>query len=750
MKSSSVHAIRRRPVAATVLTICSSALVTPAHAQQGAEDSSIERVSALEQVIVTAQHREEDLQDVPVSVQVLSAEALTQRGVIDTVSLPEAAPSVQFTSSGPSGLFYVRGVGNNNGGVGEEGANAFYVDGVYMPDLFQSVLKFNNIERIEILKGPQGTLFGRNSSGGLVHVITREPDDTFTADVKLGGANYDTFSAQAYVAGPLTDTLSADIAVTTSDQGEGWGKNQLTGAEVARSRDWGVRSKLVWRPSDAAKVTFSGEYAELDDTTANNWSIAPGALGLTPDLMSLLTGTLPSIPPPSSPGNGFDTTANDPAFTTLDVYGASMTAEFYLDWATFTSITAGRKLTSESSIDVDGGPYPIYQIHLQSIETEAYQQELRLASNHSGLLNWQAGLFFLHSTAEIMPQLGRGGGVILQTQGLASAVDDYVEQTTESLAAFGEVTYAITPSTRVIAGLRYTKDERDFEGVQVRYPGLAGPQPSISENETASDEEASWRLAVRQEITDNLNVYGSYNRGFKSGLFAMNAYPWNVVEPQTIDAFEIGMKSELFDRRMRLNLAAFHYEIDDYQVRASAGTTQILLNAAKVEVDGAEIEFEAALLEGLSLFGSAVFLDSEFASFPNSPYLIPNPPFIGGNRTDVRDATGNTTPMAPEFAGTLGSSYALPVGRTGELRLSAMYSYNDGYFFDPDNSAKQQAYGLINASAAYHPTSNWGVEFWGRNLGDKTHYRQKLNSELADLVVLEAPRTYGVDFTYRF
>lgn len=710
----------------------------------------------LEEVIVTAQRQAERLQDVPIAVVSLGAEALANRGVTSTMSLPEAVPGVQFQGSGGSNIFFVRGVGNTNAGIGEEGSNAFYVDGVYMPDLLQSAMRFNNIERVEVLKGPQGTLFGRNSSGGLVHVITKEPGDEFNVDVTVGYANYDKLSTQAYVAGPLSETVSADFALAAADQRDGWGKNQLTGADVAQEKYWGARSKVVWRPSNSLKITAAGEYFDLDETPYSNYFIAPGTRGMTLNPMD------PNTPAPESPDNGFDTTATGRSSTAYKVYGGSLTAEIDLGWSSLTSITTYRKLKADdNAVDVDAGPYALLEIALNS-ETEAYQQEIRLASTGTDPLSWQVGLFYLHSTAEVLPQTITGQALLAQPpQGWIAGTRDVVKQTTESLAGFGEVGYALTPQTQITLGIRYTYDDRDLDGSQELIPGPAAlvPLPGTSIRRSATDKKTTYRLAVRHDLSDNISMYASYNRGFKSGLFSMNAAPWLPVDPQTTDAYEIGLKSSLLDDRLRINLAAFHYKIDDYQVRASSDTnTQLLLNAAEVEVNGFELDFEAMLSERISLFGAVTVLDSEFSSFPNVPVFSPRPVLqipgigeviIGGNVASTVDGTGNDTPMAPRYAGNIGAMYRMPV-RNGTVLATAQYSYNDGYYFAPDNRQRQKSFGLLNMSLTYEMVNNWSLELWGRNLTDEKHYSTQLASEFSDWVVRAAPRTYGVNVRYQY
>lgn len=210
------------PDYSAAVALVAATMALPVYAQS--ETSAI-RHAMLEEVVVTAQRRSENLQDVPISVSAIVASDLRNSGMEATKDLPQLIPSVQFTRSGTSGLFFVRGVGTTNGAVGEEGANAFYVDNVYMGDLAGTINYFNNVERVEVLKGPQGTLFGRNATGGLVHVITREPGAEEVLDVELGYGNYDTFNGRIYAATPLSDTVSVDIALTGLSQGEGWGRN---------------------------------------------------------------------------------------------------------------------------------------------------------------------------------------------------------------------------------------------------------------------------------------------------------------------------------------------------------------------------------------------------------------------------------------------------------------------------------------------------------------------------------------------
>ncbi len=703
----------------------------------------------LDEIIVTAQRREENLQDVPISVVAFSGDALARSGVESTMGMPELVPSVQVARSGPSATFFIRGVGNTSAGTGEQGTNAFYVDGVYIADLKQTAMKFNNIERIEVLKGPQGTLFGRNSSGGLVNVITHDPGDDLTAKVNLGFADYDTYSGQAYLAGPVSETVSADIALTATDQQDGWGRDLVTGKDVSEGWDWGIRSKWVWRPSDTIKVSLAGDYNKSSDTFGSSFRLAPGSVGRLGDL---------------PPDDVYDTDSGEEQFIDLESYGVHLTAEFDLDWATLTSITGFRELQNESALDSDMTPPAVAYIEVNDTE-QSLQQELRLASHSDGALNWQVGLFLLSVEAELDPQ--RHTGLAFQLNPNGDGEYDVISSLdTVSYAAFGELSWDLTSTTQLTAGLRYTRDELDFDGSQL--PINASTAIPRSVDESSTETEPTYRLVLRQDITEDMNVYVSYNRGFKSGTYSMSSIFVDPVEPQTIDAYELGLKSQLLENRLRLNLAAYHYDIDDYQVRSATADTPspILLNATQVDIDGLEVEFELLATDNFRLFGSATWLDAQFDDFRYAPFSYPSPAVctpdgpgpgmstgdpLGGNTVCIGDASGNDAPIAPEFAGSLGAMYTLLLGSAGAMDFALNYSYNDGYYFEPDNRLSQSSFGLLNASISYRPSPNWSVEIWGRNLEDEEYFAQKLAvSSLGDNAVPLPPRTYGINLRYEY
>jgi iron complex outermembrane receptor protein len=744
MKGSNAKARRvAGAVLALGITTMLAGIPTLAQAQDQAAVAEDEGVG---DIIVTAQRREESMQQVPISVSAITADTLSAVNVAGTTGISQVVPSVQVTSSGPSNIFFMRGVGNTSGNVGEEGANAFYVDGVYLGDLTSAGTKFNNIERIEVLKGPQGTLFGRNSSGGLVNIITREPGNETTVEGKVGYGNYDTLQGQLYAATPLSDTISVDLSLTGKDQRKGFGTNFATGEDVGKGNYWGARSKLVFRPDEATKIVLSGDYYKDHNDYVNGFYLYKGSVG---------TGGY------RYPGD-YNLNTLDNGDAHIKTYGGSLTVEHEFDFATLTSITAKRGVKVGSGFDADYTPSRLVIAYVPS-RIKTFQQEVRLASAATTPLNWQLGVFYYHAQANVDGFTLRG----LAFGGLNNGTSTRAEMKTDSYAAFGEVGYDITDTTHIIAGLRYTKDKRSYEGtvtqIQTGIVTLAPPEQKLNTGK------ATYRIALRQDINEELNIYASYNRGFKSGIFAATGTPTDpAVGPQTIDAFEVGLKSQLFDNLVRFNFAGFHYKVDDYQVRGSPGPglTQ-LFNAGTVKVDGMEGELTVAPTKGLTITLNATYLDSRFASFKGALFTYqlpalacgattsPNPsqttgPATGGGRQCIGDASGKTTPLSPKFASSLGVMYRAPVGDRSEVILNALWNHSSKIYFEPDNRLQQKAYDVVNLSAEFKPTENWGIELYAANLFDKHYYQTGVGGTTGDHGELAPPRTYGVNLKFDF
>jgi|GEM_PF-2513549 len=461
--------------------------------------------------------------------------------------------------------------------------------------------------------------------------------------------------------------------------------------------------KWVWRPNDLTKISFSGDYAKSSDNYNMAYRVAPESLGLNPALFALIAAPGEPTRPLDNP---YDTNTAEDQFTDLTNWGLNLTAEFYLGWSILTSISGSRKGTNHSYFDADMTPYDLLNIRVEDTE-KSFQEELRLESNSDGPLSWQTGIFFLQIEADLKPQTFTG--LLLAGSGGDSAVTSSL--ITTSYALFGEISYELTEKTVLTIGARYTQDKLDFDGsVKLLRPSLT----VLTVKDSMIEREPTYRLAFRHTLNENVSYYASYSRGYKSGTFSMSAIEQPPVEPQTIDAYEMGMKTDLFDKRLRFNISAFHYDISDYQARSASGTNPapVLLNAAEVEVDGLEVELEFAVTDNLRMFSSLSWLESKFVDFPFAPFTLVNDQPIstfgglipGGTSMVITDASGNKTPLAPDFAGSLGISYNMLLASAGEVDFSVLYSYNSDYYYDSDNRLEQLSFGLLNASVSYHPT----------------------------------------------
>ena len=684
----------------------------------------------LQEIVVTAQHRSENLLNVPISINAISGSALASGGIGDTTTLVDAVPSLNFTRSGPSGIFVIRGVGTPNGAAGEEGSTAVYVDDVYMPDLAQTVNNFNNIQRVEVLNGPQGTLFGRNATAGLIHIITQDPGDHTAFKGMAGFSNYDTFSGQAYLTTPLADNVGWDIAFTGQNQGKGFGYDPTIRKDVRTDDHWGLRSKLVIKPSANVKVTLAGDYYSTDDTTATYvWQFSPTQQASQ------------------------NSNSSFPSGTHIRVWGTSAKMEAGLGFANLTSITSYRSLTNTSAFAADGLAIDLFHLSYHSI-SQSFQQEVRLASTTTEPLSWQVGAFYLHSIAT-NDQLQAGNlfaGIPASSYGPFAGVQVNAKGVTNSVSAFGESTYAITSTTHLTGGVRWTSDRR--QEPESNYTTLSAPGSPLypnnivqtQANPDATFDQVTYRAALRQDVIRDVNVYASVNRGFKSGEFNLQSPADPPVKPETIMAYEAGAKAELFDHRLRLNLAIFHYDIDNYQIRSAVGSVSVLANAAKLKSDGIDINTEAAVTPQLHLTAAASWLKSRFSQYggPGAIYSPTN--YLG----QIFDATGNQSALSPHFTLDAGGSYTVPLGNDSQLRLNANVTHKSGYFFEADNYLHQNAYTVGNASIEYQVNKQVAFEVWGKNLGNKLYNVEMTSLGFAQTALAAPPRTYGIDFKFDY
>lgn len=672
-------------------------------------------------IVVTAQRRDENIQDVPISLTAASAETLDKAGVLSVQDLPVLVPSLNMAQVRHNIQPYLRTVGTQNTSPGEEGSVASYIDGVYINYMSAATFGLANIERVEVLKGPQGTLFGRNATGGVIHVITRDPQQEPEFKLNVAYGNFETAQAAFYATGGLSENLAADVSVYYYDQGNGWGENLIVGGDANSTEDVALRSKIHWSPRDGTDVLLSADWGRHESDIGNTRKPLPGVI---------LAGGVTSF------GGPYDSIANDSNNQVVEHFGGSLKVSHELPFATLESISAYRDYDESIDFDQDGGP--LTTAFLDSIvPVETFQQELTLRGSTSRL-DWNVGAFFYKARSGYQP-------ILVSSSNPSGNRSIESDMRTTSFAVYAQGTYDIFDATQLTLGIRGTRDVRKIEGALKALPGNPAPAGTVllESNDSEKYLVPSWRIALDHHINDDLMVYASQSRGFKSGIFSATSFFRSAVDPEVLDATEVGFKSSWFDSKLTVNASAFYYVYKDIQlVQVSAGTSRIL-NAAKAKPKGVDFEIVAypdIEVGSLRMSLSGAYLDARYDSFPDAPFTMRLP--TGGNLQSVGDATGNFMIRSPEFSGSASLDYSVNVDSKSELGATLTWQYSDEFFFDPDNRVRQGAYNTLNARIRFR---RGAAEFYlyGNNLTDELYLTGVSTTNLGDLGVYGSPLRYG-------
>ncbi|MFA5632142.1 MAG: TonB-dependent receptor [Porticoccaceae bacterium] len=696
-------------------------------------------VSGLEEIVVTAQRRAESQQDVPIAITTQTADMLVQSGIESTQELGMVVPNLVITREGTAQTAFLRGIGNPAAGAGQEPSVAFYVDGVYNPNPTSATMAFNNIERVEVLKGPQGTLFGRNTTGGVVHVITKDPSHEAQGSAEVGVGNYDTVKGRFYGTTGLSDDLAADFAVAYENQDKGFGRNVTHDKRRRGTEDLALRSKWFWTPGDNTEVRASVSYSDTVTGYGLDRDLAPGAYGLQ--------GLTPVSGWQDVGVYVFSEGRTNALSTTLHVV-------HQLDNFDLVSITSYRNDDLEYDYSSNGTALPAVNVNA-NMGQDTVTQEFQLVSSNDSNLQWMVGLYYFDSKAQWEPI-----GLTSDTGAFGSltGLNVHSKQDSESYAVFGQATWSITDRTRLTFGGRWSKDDVELNGVteyavngtvvSTSLPFAAFP----GFDNTVTYEEPTYRIGIDHDVGENAMVYASYNRGYKTGVFnlTVTAAPERAVEPEIVDAYEIGFKSDLFDRRLRLNGALFYYDIKDLQLPVVVVGGMSTRNASAAEILGGELELNAVVTDRLSVHGAISVLDSEYKDFHNGPLFTPNPPAQGGNRTDSGDLSGRDLQKAPDFTFNASLVYEVPT-EVGTFNGTLSYFYNDGFYWDSENRLAEPSYSVVNGQLSWaDPRDNLKVTLWGKNLTDEEYTIYGFTSASGDLLAPAEPRTYGVTLGISF
>ena len=719
---------------AAAITWAVAAIASPASAQgapTGAGEQSQAESSTLTEIVVTAQRRAERLQDVPIAVTAMTAETIAKVGVTSTADLASVIPGLTINPTGARSPIFLRGVGNN--GTSTSPSVLAFIDGVYQP-FDQTGADFSNVQSVEVLKGPQGTLFGRNATGGVIQITTKNPMSWQGVDAQVGYANYDQFSTKVYAAHKFSEMFAADIAGFYDKQADGWGKNVATGNDIYRSTRYGLRSKVVAELSDDFTATFTSDFTY-------RWGSQ--GLGISPStfnrvLFNAVAGanfTLPKL---------YDVSSEfDPSYKSREG-GAALTLEKHVGDIKLLSITSYRMSSEWIDIDFDGTAFPA--IHLRRHDDRrAFTQEFQ-ASGGGPKFNWVAGLYYYNMRDGINGPRFEG---IFFPGGFAIHSVDH----DKAYAAYTQGTYEILPDTRLTLGARYTLEKRDIEG----YTSAAGFEiPGSRGKEKETFKKPNFRVALDHRFTPDMLGYVSWTRGFNAGFFNQISFEGfteaanPVIEPETIDAYEIGMKNEFFDHRLRINVAAFLYDYANLQQQIYSPGGIIAINAAKAKIKGIDVDITARPIKNLTLSLSGNYLDGEYDSYPLAPnyVFLPSGEFAA---VGARDAAGNRLVQAPKFGVQASATYTLQ-SSFGDFDSTVNVNYQSKQYADPQNNYPIRGRTLIGLTEQWTSLDgNTTVTAWVKNLTNK-HY--DLSFSLLKPVGLvgnpAAPRTFGVTVGRKF
>ncbi len=710
-------------------------------------------------IIVTAQRREELSRDVPISLTTLTAENIARANITDTVGLEQLTPSLKIDRQGNFTAPALRGISATVTGPAMDNNVAIYLDGVYMPSTTAGTFDLPDVERVEVLKGPQGTLFGRNATGGAIQVITRKPSYDSEGMVSASYGRFDDLFLKGWVSVPLSTDKAALSVSGYYHRNDTYYKNLRTNSSLEGEEAWQIRGKLRLNPTENLEVLLSAAYGKRSETFAiYGTPINGNSIARVLDTNFII------------PRKPYEVALNDDSLPqknkSVDLTGR---IELTLDSGTLTSITGYLTRDMSNVLDADMG----YTANGLSINyrphsfDDYFSEELSYSSDLDGSFNFTLGAYYAD---------GKGGWNPLgvDAPGAAGDISIWSTQSVKTSAAFGEVYFDVSARLSLIGGLRYSWEKRSLDGNAV-FATYSGARPTFLKVGTRSWDSFTPRASIRYELTPTSNVYFTYSQGFKSGVFNSNnpftvfsGSPPDVVNPEKIKSYEIGYKGRIGDA-VTLDAAAFHYDYTDMQTTfivvlpGQAVPLSVLRNADSARVNGFEIDTSIKFSDMFDLRLAGAWVDAKYKKFANTAIALPCTNFAqpcavngpvptraGNNDTVVFDASGHRMIRAPEFTATATANGHIPVGG-GMLDLTGSLYYSSAVNYTLDGRVRQANFAKIDARAAWNPEdSGLTISIYGKNLTNKAVYGGAFITGVADAVHWAPPRTYGVQVEYRF
>jgi iron complex outermembrane receptor protein len=744
--------------------LASLAIISSLPAARSAEP--VADSTELETIVVTAQRHTENIQEVPISIQAISGKEIQKFGIKSSSDLSALTPDVDIAlpdGAGSQPIITIRGVGLNDYSTNNSGPNGVYVDEVYLSASASQSFQTFDLERVEVLKGPQGTLYGRNTSGGALNFITVKPTDAFTEDFHVEYSSFNTINLEAAIGGPITDGLDGRFAVVKNNS-QGFINDAYTGGKSNGANNGAGRLLLEYKKIENLTVLLNAHGGYVDNRPAEYRHIGDlnPTTGVQCNVSQTLAGQCVDLFGYGTPPGFYDGSFNRAENLTIRNYGTSVRADYNLNGITLTSISAVEHNNKLHPEDSDASPNRLLEVDFGVVSTEI-TQEFR-ASQSTNQYDWVAGAFYMHENLKQNQPLmvlldfdnffGPGSG-----NGVAGIYFDNSTQITDSYAAYGQADYKLTNALKLTLGARYTTEHKSFDydaSQELQGNGINnfGPiTPIVDSHQSLNDGAFSWRTALNYDITDAIMAYASAATGFKGGIFNggfLSNVPIQVerqlepIAPEKVTSYEVGLKSTAWDRRAIANVAAFFNDYKNMQIPVyipfSSGTGNgtniplgILTNATTVHTEGVEFEFHVKPLPELTLTANAAILRTRIESFVGQPTYV-----------------GNQLALSPHSTISTIADYTIPLGgNTLNLELNA--NYKSQQYFDPteDQYTKQDPYWLANGRVAY-VFGRWETAAFVRNIADKHYFVDMFDLSSLGFIqgIYGTPRTFGVEVNY--
>lgn len=686
--------------------------------------------ATLEEVVVTARKREESLQEIPVAASVFSAAALEMRSATDVADLTASAPSVSYQdrAGGHQTSISIRGIASDVRNIGIDDSVGVYVDGVYIGRPMFYNVDLAEVAQVELLRGPQGTLFGKNTIAGALNITTKAVPEQFEGKLTFSAGADGLRYGKGYFGGMFADNIGGSLSVVNK-QTDGFMSNSTSGDKLQAVDQQGVAGKLQFS-GDNYQLVVSADHSEKDNAVNASQIIIPGGSGLGQSFGDEEGGIFGQQYAP------FTVEEDGPQGYEEEVTGfaANLTVQLASDYE-LNVIAASRSMDLYATFDDDNTSADLLASFFTD-EADQLSLEARITSPANDTFEWIAGAYYYNQEVDSNRQTAAVGGD-LNVFGAGS-----VEATSTALYFSGD--YHLSERVDLNLGLRFTQDEKEALWNQFGNGLAAFGLPEVEHVGDETWEEFSSTLALTYALSDDATVYVKYAEGFKGGGFMTDLVGLDgfALEPETVESYEVGLKSTLLDSTLRLNIAAYRMDYTDLQTLDLAGLQFIGANAGEAEITGLEVDFEWLATEALMLSGGFGFNDAEYSSFIQT---------VNGTATDL---SGNTAKNAPETTAALLAEYTIQIDNGMQVTLVGEWNYKDEIHYDVDNddNTLAPAYSLLNARVVLASASeSWKVAAWAKNIADEEYFSYLRDGPFGQQTGLYGePRTFGFDVTFNF